>query len=221
MEKMAMFFLLLLSLTSLGQENKSYVINPGQRIKDVIPLSEIYKYSSFKDGQVSFLNNATSSESLNYNLILGEMQFIAPNGDTLSIADVDKIKTIIIDTDSFIYNNGWLEKIGIRGGVKLVKKQIIRETSVTKNGVLDQPTRADATSYSNFSSGATDVNLIINQQLNFRKETFYYFIDEQDKIFMLTNKNLKKLLPQYAGKFQEIRSNKSISSPIGINQIIA
>ena len=74
-----------------AQSRKSFSVNPGKKIVEEIPITEIYKYAEFKPGEVSLRNGTAADVKLNYNSVFGEMQYIDPkNGDTLSLAEEKK-----------------------------------------------------------------------------------------------------------------------------------
>src|SRR5690349_1332243 len=87
-------------MTAVGQSPKRYKVNPGQKITEAIPASEVYSYPEFMPGKVYLRNNTVSIVKLNYNSVLAEMQFINPQGDTLSVADEKLISIILVGNDT-------------------------------------------------------------------------------------------------------------------------
>jgi hypothetical protein len=44
------------SFSVVAQNRKSFSVNPGKKIVEEIPITEIYKYAEFKMGEVSLKN---------------------------------------------------------------------------------------------------------------------------------------------------------------------
>jgi len=144
----------------------------------------IYRYPVFTSGVIYFKDGNTPSALLNYNFLLGEMQFIAPKGDTLSIANEKTIKLITIKDDSFYYDKGYLELIMTGSVVKLVMKQKINVTGTQKIGAYDQPSAVSSiSSYTTFSSGPRSYKLNVRQDVLLSKETSYYLGDKFNHFF--------------------------------------
>src|SRR5262245_16348829 len=89
------------ALTSFSQEKKNYRVNPGQKVRDAIPMEEIFQYPSFSSGEVYFRNGSVTSAPLNYNNLFAEIQFIDAKKDTLSLSDEQTISYISIGADTF------------------------------------------------------------------------------------------------------------------------
>jgi len=94
-----------------AQKNKRYTVNPGQKIFEVIPQSDIYKYPEFTVGMVLIKDGTFASAKLNYNGLLGEMQFIDPRGDTLSLADEKNISSYLHQNTVNFNDEGDLKKL--------------------------------------------------------------------------------------------------------------
>ena len=60
---------------------------------------------------------------MNYNIFLGEIQFIDTKGDTLSLANPETIDSVAIDTSLIYYKKGYLQVIAAYGSYKLVKRE--------------------------------------------------------------------------------------------------
>jgi len=195
---------------SYSQDRKIFVINPGQRITDVIFPAEMYRYAEFKPGTVFFKDRRESTAPMNYNLVLNEVQFIDAKGDTLSLADEQMIKLITIDKESFFYNKGCYELLDSFDNITLARKEIIFKASVNKIGAYDQPVQGgSATSYTNFSSGSRDVKLVMNEKITMKKEANYYFTNGNSHMIPASKKNLQKEFPKYSAAIEEYSKSNS------------
>src|SRR5688572_14039941 len=81
-----------------GQEK---VITVHASMLERLPDSAKYKYHTFTKGYVFYRNGSQAYANFNVNLLLNQIQFLHPNGDTLSIVDEESIRFITIGNDSF------------------------------------------------------------------------------------------------------------------------
>ena len=122
--------ILAFSFCITAQSRKSFSVNPGKKIVEEIPITEIYKYAEFTMGEVSFKNGIAANVKLDYNSVFGEMQYIDPkNGDTLSLAEEKNIRFIAIKKDTFYFDDGWLELIGGTPAIRIAKKKLLEITN--------------------------------------------------------------------------------------------
>ena len=147
------------------------------------------------------------------------MQFIDPKGDTLSLADADKLNLIALGNDSFYYNKGYLKQLSQLNRIRLLQKQIIRLSSRNTLGVFDQPAQGAATTYSSFIGNTHDVKLRVNEKLAFKKETYYYLFDKNKNIYPLSLSNLQMLLPRYRSQLAKIFQNKNLNDPYVVKEL--
>lgn len=135
--KFSLSLLFCACLNSLfAQNEKEFKIKADEEVGDVLSFNDIYKYPSFREGSVLFFDGQTSTAKLNYNFLNGEMDFIAPTGDTLSIADLKIIKLITIDKDSFYVDKGYMQLISEFKTKRLAAKQLIQLATIKKKGGL-------------------------------------------------------------------------------------
>ena len=180
--------------TFVGHTQEKFVIQPGQKIADILTPKDIYQFSEFKSGTVYFLDDRKIDASLNYNLLTQTIQFIAPNNDTLSLADEKEIKAINIDGHYYWFSKGYYEVKNAFEKNKFLIKQRIRPAETKKIGAYGQTVEGGANAYTNFSSGATDVNLVVNAKTTLIKEELYFFADENGGISVANKKNFLRLL---------------------------
>lgn len=188
MKCLSVFSILCLFMLSSSAQEKIYRIKAGQQIGDVIPFSEIYKYPSFKPASVLFLNGGEGNALLNYSFLNGEMEFINQDGDTLSLADERTIKNILIDKDTFYFDNGYMYSIAGYGTKKLAKKQLITLVDKKNLGAFDFPVSAGTENYTIYQN----VKLKVKADVTMMLESFY-FIGERQKFYPVTKKNILKL----------------------------
>ncbi len=183
---------------SCGQVIKKYKINPGEKIMEVIPFHETYTYHEFLPGKVYLKNNTVSLVQLNYNTILGEMQFIDPKGDTLSLADEKMIMLIVVNNDTFYFDNVYLRLIEDEGKIKLANSQYCEIINKEKMGEFGQPGRGSIETFTTMSSNSSFSlkDLVVNEVITIAKKSYYYISDGSNNYKVATKKNLLEMFPK-------------------------
>lgn len=189
--------LLVFGQTLFGQDTTRILIPAGKRPFDVITPAMMYRYKEFKPGQVLFNDGNINNARLNYNLLNGEVMFIAPAGDTLVIAKQQalNIKRVSIDTSVYVYNKGYLEvmrenKIGI-----LARKQQYFVVNREKIGAYDMASSISSIdSYSSISDPMDSRHdLVVRENVLLQLKTAYYVGDPYRLLLPLNRKNLEKV----------------------------
>lgn len=105
-----------------------------------VPVADRYRYSAFQPGTISFVNGRSATGPLNYNLLLGEMQFVNAGGDTLSLADEQNIQTIQVGETRYVYDvrHGYLEVLADYGRLKLTNRLLLKPARADKMGAYGQ-----------------------------------------------------------------------------------
>jgi hypothetical protein len=181
--------------SSYGQKNrKIFKINPGQTYGDVIPLNEVYLLPKFTFGYVEYKDRANGQAKMNFNILVREMEFIDEKGDTLSIADEEMIKKIIIEKDTFYYKEGYLYSIKKYGDYFLSGKQYFyfsNRQTIGPHGSLSSSSIETARLIS--SSGNPLRDLVQNEIITLAKNTDYFLGDKYGNFVPANKKNIMKL----------------------------
>lgn len=160
-----------------GQTTERIVIKAGEDISAALASHGMYRFASFKPGIVKFKDGTFGKALLNYNVILNDVQFINPKGDTLSLADENLIDSIHIDTTVFYYEKGYVQVINDYTETKLVMRQI-NTVQYLKKGALGLP-NPTVHAFSYEQAQTTDyvgLKLMINEDVVLIKETAYYLV---------------------------------------------
>lgn len=190
-----LFIIIVLSKSVLGQDDTSIIIKPGQSVSDVMTTKEMYRYPQFKKGTVSFVDGRNSVAMLNYNMLYGEMEFIGPGNDTMALAEEATLKWIIIEQDTFYFDEGYLMQIASHDTKMIAQRMDWQIVRMDKVGAFDQPVFAGADAY-----GVLDDKRSLKIQV---RETItlqlkpYYYIAHRRKFFPLTKKNIMRVYPKY------------------------
>ena len=185
-----------------AQKRKIYTVEPGVKATDVIPRDEIYLYPNFTQGIVHFKNKVASAGMLNYNFLFAEMQFISPANDTLSLAEEKNISHIVIQKDTFYYDEGYLKFLRNCGEFKLAQKQFLNIANKEKIGAMGMRTSGSIDTYTRVMGSYRHDGLIAQKVLTFARNDFYYFGDKFNHFKRLTKKNL---LATYPSRSKEIK----------------
>ncbi len=201
MKALLMWLFILLSNSYLAAQDSTLVtIKAGNRVDDVLKPADIFYYPQFTNGQVFFRDGSKALGKMNYSRLFDQVLFIGPKGDTLALADEKTIKFIAIGQDTFFYDEGYIRLIENSGVVKLAEKQIWVVADVRKIGTHNRPTSTVAvTSFSTYADvigRAKSYDLLINEDIVIRRETYYYFGDEYNKFARAGKKRLLLLFPK-------------------------
>ena len=189
----------MLTASLAAQERDEVVVGPDQSF----PLREKYRFPEFKSGFIVTRDGKRSRPlKLNYNIFSGAAQFLDEKGDTLFI-DEHLAKYVQIDDVTFIheFSKGYFELVLKTEPVRLAKPTQWKRTRVEtifndagRGGGPDQSafTRSHKnTIYSEKAGGH-----VRNENVVYLKQTFYHFVDEEDRILQANEMNLIRLFPE-------------------------
>jgi hypothetical protein len=199
---------LLFSLSLSAQQKKIILISAGTRMIDYFPVKERYRYQDFIDGQVRFKSGKSSEAKLNYNILLGEMEFIQDN-DTLSIARKKDLKYITVAQDTFYYYNGYIESLS-GGDIKVGLLQCIMIKDVLKKGAYGTTARgASVDTYDSMMAGGLSYDLVPNADIELQRIMEYYLWTYSTGFMQYSKKNVLKLFPGKIDIIKDyLKSNK-------------
>jgi hypothetical protein len=196
----ALIFLTVIGLSTSplqAQNTDKFRVKSGEEAEKAIPASYKYRYDTFRNGSVSFYGGRSATARLNYNLLVGEMQFIDLTGDTLSLADEQTIQHIKIEENTFYYDPkyGYLEVVAQYPAVKLTLQQSFSTVSKEKKGAYEQSTGASSIkNYNSYASGNTRLQkLDPDGDVLIAREVGYFLVDENNRAHRANKSNVLKL----------------------------
>ena len=177
------YFLILLALFSNGrsytQGTTSFIVKAGTSIQESVPAADLYEYPQFKIGTVFFYSQPNAEAKINFHTFLGEMQFIALNGDTLTIDNEETIKLITIDKDSFYYDKEFIKLISTNNAGKFGVRQKLKIDAIRKQGAYNTSSSVSSVKSVNAQNyGGRMIKLLVKEDVLLVKEMQYYFGDE-------------------------------------------
>jgi hypothetical protein len=177
-----------------AQISKQFKIKAGEVASAVIPFQERYRFPEFREGQVIYTNGTSATVKLNYNLLIGEMQFIDPKGDTSTLVNEYALKRVQLGQALFYndYRQGYFEVIVSYPVIKLASNQVMqREGSENAGdngyGISAGPTTSVASVRSPNTSQTMPTDVVLN------KEVSYFVIDQNDRIYKASKATFLKI----------------------------
>lgn len=133
-----------------AQKAKRYIIQPGENMVNMIPVTEMYQYPQFQKGFVYFKDGTKSVAPLNYNLLQEEFYFIDPKGDTLTLINPEEVRSVMIGNDQFYYSNKRFLKLDtVIGDVELLNATFFTTLNKKKVGAYGTTTE-EGTAFSSY-----------------------------------------------------------------------
>ncbi len=204
------WFAVLYTNQSSAQVITTITVKAGEDLSAV--YKQMYRFPQFMYGKVYFMNRDLASGKLNYNMLMGKMQFIDKKGDTLALSDNNPIRLVAIDTNLFYCNSEeCVELIAGFPPAELVVSRHLKLSDEQKVGAYGLPTSTQTIENSStFKANASDYRLQLNKDLVFTKEVRYYLIDA-DKHYVTANKrNLQKLFPKQKNSIEKYLNENQV-----------
>jgi hypothetical protein len=190
-----------------AQNSKSYTIQAGGTILEVVPKNEMYEYAEFQPGMVTFKTGVNSQARMNYNYIYEAIQFISSKGDTLVISKPEDVKAVTIGNAAYYYVGERYVKldtvigkaqIGIAGFFAIINKK--------KIGGYGLRTEGGADSYGSFAvpgSNQANYNFSPNVETIVSYRRALYIGDQSNHFVPVTRKNI---LSFYSGDEKKLKA---------------
>jgi hypothetical protein len=113
-----------------------YKVQPGEIPEDALPWEAKYVYPDFNQGTAFFHNGRKGGGRMNYNALLGEMQFI--NGaDTMALAQGQDVRWLIIGADTFYFQKHWVRQTSRSALGRLGERKVLSLSNREKVGAFN------------------------------------------------------------------------------------
>lgn len=183
------------------QAPTSFRVKSGEDALRVIPDQYKYRYPTFQNGKVAYMNGSFSAAAFNYNLLLGEMQFIDQKGDTLSMIGEPTLHAVLIGENTYLYNqeNDFLEVVADYNTLKLGKQQTLEVAGTEKEGAYNQSSGASSIRNKSTYSGSNGqgFKLVQKGDVVFSNNVYYFLIDKRNQFYKVNKANLVKMFPKH------------------------
>lgn len=195
------------------QAQKQIRVKADANIANAIPMADRYRYPQFMTGNVVYRNGVSGGGQLNYNRMLGEMQFIDVKGDTLALADEQNIAHVTIGANRFYVNpgKGCPEVIAEHGPVKLAKQVVLKSVRAEKKVAYGQSSGASSVATVQPYANNSSVHRIESAGDQMIKEDVTYFIvDQNDRYYLLNKAAIFKIFSKHKKAIDTYLNEQSI-----------
>jgi len=178
-----------------GQGNQLITVKAGTKVADYFPVEIRYRYPDFKPGKLVYANGKFSSANFNYNLLMGEIEYIQSR-DTMRLLNKKDISSIEIAQDTFFYDKGYIELI-YGGRIKVGLHQYIKLKDILRKGAMGSTNRSVA--IDTYNSVPLDNNLygiFPNEDWVFQRIEEYYFSDSSGELVPFSKRNVLQEFPE-------------------------
>ena len=170
-----------------------------------------YRFPTFTDANVQLKSGGVGTSKMNFNLLICEMQFIDPQGDTLSIAKPEDIGSIALGGSLFFYKDGYKEIVGGNDSIKLV---IVRKVTYEpiQIGAMGLSSRSGVgiDNYASLLASSAEKQLTLNVDVDITTETTY-FLTSNNSVMLKANNTA--FLTLFSKKREAIQAYLNASKP--------
>jgi len=213
LNKISITVLLLLPIFSSAQITEKVTIKAGEDISEILSTHGLYLFPDFNTTEVKLKDGSTTRAKMNFNVYMNEIQFIGNKGDTLVIDKPELIDSILFDSATFYYQNGYRQIIGSNDNVKLVLDRKISFQYV-KRGALGLPASAGV-SVETYGSITPSFNsskkLIIDEDIIAIKKSSYFLVLKKNKEVNASYSGFLSAFPVIKNDIKEFSDTNNIN----------
>lgn len=155
-----------------------------------------YKFPSYTRAKVYLKDGDIASARVNYDYFNQSMKYIGENGDTLIIANPGDLKYISSDLDTFFYDNKYYEWLASSAVARLAVRRTYKFLNSEKVGAYGTSSPTHNIESHDAILGITHLNLNVNEELSFSKETMFFISSINGHFVEATKKNISKIFPR-------------------------
>jgi hypothetical protein len=192
---------LLLTTVEAGAQRKTYKIQPGVKIINALPPEEVFEYPNFVQSEIYFKKGNSGLARLNYNALYGEIQFIDPKGDTLSLDDEATVRLIVILSDTFYFDKLFVKQVQAFGETRLAKRTFFKLVNSQKLGGFGETTGGSVDTYDRISSQGTFKDLVAKEVLTLARDSALFLADRYRHLTRVSKKGFQSF---YKGKESQL-----------------
>jgi hypothetical protein len=195
------FLLLLYVNNNYAQDGSEILLKADDVVSSNLTPEKIYQYPKFSHGKIIFKDQTSTEAQINYNYLNGEIEFIGPAKDTMTIAEqqMQNIQRIIVNNDTFFYDDAYIQHVLATPLGILAKRTTLVVVLVQKLGAYDRPTSTVKPEYivmfKDYGGSSTIPDLVVRENITLAYRSEYFFGNNSSKFLPVNKKNLLKLLP--------------------------
>lgn len=193
-------------------QSQTYKVQPGEVIMNALPVGVSYLYPAFRPGQVQFKNGNLGAAMMNYSPMLEEMDFINEKMDTVALNDIESMKYIVIEKDTFYrVQKFFVQQIASNREIRLCERRtvaLVNKEKLGGHGELQNGSSIQA--IEQLSNAQNPLRQMVAQQVfTFSLDKTYYFGDKYGNFRLASRKNLLDVFGnQYPGLGDFLALNK-------------
>ena len=204
--KRYIFLLLLFPGWGFAQNRQIIEALSGENINEKVSTHLQYLFPEFSNGEVYFVNAPRGSGMLNYNMLVGEMQFML-NNEVMTLASIQNVAMVIIENRKFYpFNNSeFTEELMTTDKVQLRVRRKGSAINYAQKGAFG--TSSSTSSISSLSSiGSSDrqYELSVMSDILVTLRYFYYLVGSNGKYIQI--KNVKTFTKQFPAHRTQIEA---------------
>ena len=205
---MKKYVILLLSLFPLwvsAQKRETVEAAAGEDLSKKASAQMQFLFPEFTAGDVYYMNMPKGSGKLNYNMLLGEMQFLE-NGNVLALANVKNVSVVHIGKRKFYPFNEkeFTEELLSTDQWKLRVRRKGNAASHSKRAAYGgYSSTSSITSYSSIDSDNRHHELSVIENVLISLNCFYYIVGTNGKHILIRNlKTFTKQFPAHKAQIE-------------------
>jgi len=203
--KRHIILLLLLPIWAAAQNRLVVEATSGEDLSNKVSTQMQFLFPEFTNGEVFYRGNKGSGK-MNYNMLLGEMQFLE-NNQVQTLANVKDVVVVNIDNRRFYPFNDkeFTEELMVAGVYRLRVRRKGNVASHAKKGAYGTMTSTSSiTSYSSISGDNRMYDLTVKEQVLISLNSFYYLVGTNGKHVQI--KNIKTFTKQFSAHRAQIEA---------------
>ena len=208
-----LYLLIQVSVWTNAQNREVIEATSGEDLNKKVSTQMQYLFPEFTDGYVFYTGLPRSSGKLNYNILLGEMQFMDAENKILALDNVPEIQIISIGSRKFYpYDNKeFVEELLVAGKIQLQIRRRGNVASHSKKGAYGMTSSTSAiSSYRNIDGVDRTYNLAVVENVMITLNQFYYLVINNKRIQIKNRKTFLKQFPQHKIQIETFVNERSI-----------
>ena len=212
--KKCVFLLILVPYMASAQKREVVNTESGEDISKKVSTQIQYLFPEFTDGDVFYRGLPKSSGKLNYNMLVGEMQFVDNNNKILALANVQNVIVVKIEGRKFLpyKNNEFAEELMTTAKCQLMVRYRGNVAQHSKKGAYGTySSTSSSTSYSSINGIDRQYDLKIEENVLVSVINYYYLVGTNGKYSLIKNViSFTKQFPEHKAQIEKfVKENKT------------
>jgi len=203
--KNIVYLFLFIPFWTFAQNRQVVEAVSGEDISKKVSTQFQFLFPEFTDGEVLFYGLPKSSGKLNYNMLIGEMQFVN-NNEILALANFNNVAYVKIENRKFFpfKNNEFVEELMLTPRCQLMVRYAGKVAPHSKKVAYGgSSSTSSVTSYSSIGSNNRQHDISVVENVLVTVDYFYYLLGTNGKYTIVRNvKAFTKMFPEHKTKIE-------------------